>query len=435
MAESATSTARSVDVAVFGAGLIGLCTAFELTRAGHKVTLFDHETLGSGAARGNAGEVTPLQVLPMPEPKQLKEIFRGVASNRHYLSIDPTALPWLSAFGLGFMSNCTPAAVRRNTRDLDQLVNGMIAAFDSMATDGIDLGGGGTGFLNTHNSVDALRDARDAQAARARHLGTPEPGPIMLDDELHDYEPFLKTSVRAGFVAETERFLDPDIFVDSLINWLRKSSVTIHEHATLTSISDGTATVSFGGDSTGSSSQREETVEFDRAVVAIGAWSSLTEIPGLDVMKSAHVTSGVGYSFRVDPEILPKNLVSSLDYKTIGVPMSGHLRVVGLMDFSRNTVELKNSRMKHLHREAAAFMQGVGNLPRTEEWSGPRPMTPTGLPIISALPDAPRVIVATGHNMHGLSLGPVTGEVVSQIIAGQAPEVAGKTLNMRPFAL
>src|SRR5699024_4791320 len=198
--------AASQDVLVAGAGLIGLCTAYSLARAGHRVTMIDKDEVGSGAARSNAGEITPIQVTPMPQPEQLKEIFRGITSNRHYLGIAPLAAPMLTAFGTGFIYNTLPSNVRRNTQNLDQLVRGAVAACDSYHADGISLAGGGYGFLNTHTSVDALRAFRDEQAARAEMLGQETPGQIMLDGDLHDFEPVLDKHVRAGFLAPTERY-------------------------------------------------------------------------------------------------------------------------------------------------------------------------------------------------------------------------------------
>src|SRR5690625_7447259 len=94
--------------------------------------------------------------------------------------------------------------------------------------------------------------------------------------------------------------------------------------------------------------------------------------------------------------------------------MSGELSVVGLMDFSTEIEEFSPDRIHHLASQASAFIQGIADKPRFREWTGPRPMTPTGLPIISPLKSAPNVIVATGHNMHGLSLGPVTAEEIGR---------------------
>ncbi len=418
--------ATSQDVLVAGAGLIGLCTAYSLARAGHRVTLIDKDEVGSGAARGNAGEITPIQVTPMPEPEQLSEIVKGLTTRRHYLNIAPSSTPLLSAFGAGFVYNTLPAKVRQNTRDLDQLVRGAFAAFDSYHADGISLAGGGYGFLNTHVSVDALQVFRDHQVRRAELLGQERPGQIMLDEELHEFEPVLAEHVRAGFVAHTERYIDPNLFVDELHAKLVELGAEILEHTELVGITNDEATLRCDG--------AEMTRGFDKAVVATGAWTT-PAIRGLESTRKAWVTSGTGYSYHVRPDRLPGYLLASIDRKTIGVPMSGELRVVGLMDFSTEIEEFSPQRMDHLASQASAFIKGIADKPRFKEWTGPRPMTPNGLPIISPLKTAPDVIVATGHNMHGLSLGPVTAEVVVSMVEGKPGIVAGAQIDMKPFAL
>lgn len=418
--------AASENVLVAGAGLVGLCTAYSLARAGHRVTLVDKDEVGSGAARGNAGEITRIQATPMPEPEQLAEIFKGVTTRRHYLNIAPVAMPLLSAFGAGFIYNTMPSKVRRNTRNLDQLVRGAFAAFDSYHQDGISLDGGGFGFLNSHVSVDALQEFRDGQVRRADTFGIERPGQIMLDGDLHDFEPVLDDQVRAGFVAHTERYIDPRLFVDELHEKLIELNVEILEHTELIGINNTTATLR---DSDGDKARG-----FDRAVVALGAWTT-PSIEGLSSTRSAVVTSGTGYSYHVKPDRLPGYLLASIDRKTIGVPMSGELRVVGLMDFSSEIQEFSTQRIDHLASQASAFMKGIGDKPRFDEWTGPRPMTPDGLPVISPVKEHPNVIVATGHNMHGLSLGPVTAEVVVSMVEGKPGVVAGSQIDMKPFAL
>lgn len=416
----------SQNVLVAGAGLIGLCTAYSLARAGHRVTLIDKEEVGAGAARGNAGEITRIQATPMPEPEQLTEIFKGVTTRRHYLNIAPVAMPLLAGFGAGFIYNTVPSKVRENTRNLDQLVRGAFAAFDSYHEDGISLDGGGFGFLNSHVSADALQKFRDGQVRRADLFGIERPGQIMLDGDLHDFEPVLDEHVRAGFVANTERYIDPRLFIDELHEKLLELDVEILEHTELVGLNNNTATMR--------GAEGETARGFDKAIVATGAWTT-PSIEGLSSTRSAFVTSGTGYSYHVKPDRLPGYLLASIDRKTIGVPMSGELRVVGLMDFSSEIQEFSAQRVEHLASQASAFIKGIGDKPRFDEWTGPRPMTPNGLPIISPTKQHPNVIVATGHNMHGLSLGPVTAEVVVSMVEGRPGVVSGTEIDMKPFAL
>src|SRR5699024_538003 len=231
---------------------------------------------------------------------------------------------------------------------------------------------------------------------------------------------------RPPILAPTERYNDPSLFVDEVHAKLTELGVEILEHTELVGITNNHATLR--------TDQGQTTRGFDKAVVATGAWTT-SAIAGLAEAKKAHVTSGTGYSYHVQPDRLPGHLLASIDRKTIGVPMSGTLRVVGLMDFSTKLEQFSKQRIDHLASQASAFIQGIADKPRFDEWTGPRPMTPTGLPIISPMKTNPNVIVATGHNMHGLSLGPVTAEVVVSMVEGKPGVVAGSQIDMRPFAL
>ncbi|WKD61865.1 D-amino acid dehydrogenase small subunit [Corynebacterium ciconiae DSM 44920] len=409
----------SKQVLVAGAGLVGLCTAYSLAREGHAVTLVDKGRMGSGAARGNGGEITPLQALPMPEPALVTQLAEGVISNRHYFTIAPLALPRLTVFGVQFLRNCTTGRLKRNTAALDQLVRGAMAAFDSFHRDGISLAGGGWGYLNVHSDPEALRVYREAQIERARLLGIEEPGPILSRAELE--EPLLREEVTCGYRIPTERYIDPDRFCTELHEALEEMGVNIRPHTELLSLDDTRATVRTG--------QGVETIGFDKAVVSTGAWLNrqLRGIPGLTF---SAVTPGTGYSFHAEMDTLPRTLTMGLHRKTLIVPMSGTARVVGLMDFGFRVERFERHRMDFLREQASQFIHGLDETPISREWTGPRPMTPTGLPYISPVRSHPNIIVATGHNMHGLTLGPVTGEVVSALVSDRDPGI-----DMRPFAL
>lgn len=417
------------EVVIIGGGLIGLCAAFSLMRRGHSVTVIEQRVAGSGAARGNAGEITPLSALPLPAPGMLKEVVRGLRSRRHYLSIDPFALPGLAAFGMGFIRNSTAGRLAGNTRDLDQLVRGAFAAFDAYGADGIGLGGGGTGFLYTHSDTAAAAAFRQGLVARAELLGMRRPEPLLEGAALRERHPMLGDAVGAGFLAPEERFLDPGVFSDELARALTAGGVTILERSEavgLDLVSTRPAVIVRRAAGT-------QRIAGSRIVIAGGAWSA-----GLVPRRHGRrpvIVPGRGYSFSVQPDHLPTHLIAALDRRTVAIPMSGRLRLVGLMDFGGGTDRFETTRVQHLADQASTFLRGIDWSARTEEWVGPRPMTPNGLPVISPLPSDSRVIVATGHNMHGLSLGPVTGEVTATLVEGRAPSVAGVELDMRPFSL
>lgn len=429
---AAPGAAAPTDVLIIGGGLIGLCSAFSLARRGHTVTVIDRERIGAGAARGNAGEVTPLTALPLAGPGMLRETVRGVLSRSHYLSIAPLALPGLTAFGLSFLAHCAPGRVAAGARALDQLTRGAFAAFDSYQRDGISLAGGGTGYLYTHTDPDQLRAYRSGMVARADLLGMQHPDPVLTGAELRVAEPALSHDAPAAFVAPTERFIDPGTFVDDLSTALTALGVQVREGVEALRL-DPAASRPTAIVRTHAGTER---ISASRIVLAGGAWTAgLLARSGNKTPGRMRVKPGRGYSFTVGTEVLPQRLLGSLAQRTVAIPMSGRLRIVGLMDFDGSNDRFDDRRFAHLAERASKFLHGVHWEDTSEHWVGPRPMTASGVPVISPLPQDSRILVAAGHNMHGLSLGPVTGEVVADLIAGASPRVAGKDIDLRPYSL
>lgn len=428
----ASRAVAASDVLVIGGGLVGLCSAFSLARRGHSVTVIDRNEIGSGAARGNAGEVTPLTALPLAGPGLMRETIRGILSRKHYLSIAPLALPGLTSFGLSFLAHCAPDRVAAGTAALDQLTHGAFAAFDSYQSDGISLAGGGTGYLYTHNDRALLEAYRSTLIKRAQLLGMQSPDPVLSGAEMREREPALSESAPAAFIAPTERYIDPGVFVDDLCRALTELGVTLRPHTTAVRCDLDTNQPSV----TVHTQTGSERLSAARVVVAGGAWSGeFLRASGVRVPPQLRVYPGRGYSFTVETEMLPGHLLGSLAERTVAIPMSGRLRIVGLMDFDGSHDRFDDARFTHLAARAQRFVQGADWSRTSEHWVGPRPMTASGVPLISALPADPRVIVAAGHNMHGLSLGPVTGEVVTALVEGMAPAVAGTELDLSAFSL
>ena len=429
---SAAAPSADSDVLIVGGGLIGLFSAWALVREGRSVTIVDREDAGAGAARGNAGEITPLNVLPLAGPAMARETVRGLLSSRHYLSIAPLALPGLAGFGLSFLAAGGRRRLAAGVRALDQLTRGAFAAYDTLRDEGFALAGGGEGYLYTHPDERALVAHREALIARADHLGMARPEPILRGSALRAAEPALAESVSAAYIAPTERYLDPGLLVDELRDRLLAEGVRIETGAEATAVVPGGARPAI----LTRSATGERLLTADRIVVAAGARTdALLAASGIRAPARLRVRPGRGYSFSVPAETLPRTLLGSLSERTVAIPMNGRLRIVGLMDFDGSQDRSDPRRLAQLARRAGTFLRGIDWSAATEQWVGPRPMTGAGIPILGTVPGDSRIVVAAGHNMHGLSLGPVTGEVVAALVAGRTPRVAGAHVDLRPFAL
>ncbi|MBL3686390.1 FAD-binding oxidoreductase [Leucobacter zeae] len=414
-------------IVVIGGGLIGLSAAHALLRDGHRVTIVDRGRLGGGAATGNAGELTPQQVAPLASANTARDIVRGVFTRNSYLSIAPLRMPLLAGFGIGFLRASLHSRAARGAAALAQFSDGILPALRRMGDDGIDISGGGEGYLMTCSDEPGLRAAHDAYRSRAARGWGEAPGPILRDDRLRDAEPALHPSVTGGFMLPGEFSLDPVTFVASLVESLAARGARFLEHHAAIRLGSGASVVCRDANGV------EHLVRGDRLVVAAGAWT--TPILRRSGVRSAAIVSGKGYSFTVPVDRMPAQLVHASDRHCVAIPMHGRLRIVGMMEFDGRPDRISTDRFEVLARAAAGLIGGADWGRRTDEWAGARPMTADGMPLLGGVAGRPELIVASGHNMHGLSLGPVTGEVVADLVAGRAPKSGGRELDLAPFAV
>jgi D-amino-acid dehydrogenase len=97
-------------------------------------------------------------------------------------------------------------------------------------------------------------------------------------------------------------------------------------------------------------------------------------------------------------------------------PMDGFLRFAGTLEFSGVNHDLRRSRLEQLTRSAEQYLEGVGEAQSLSEWCGLRPCMADGLPAVGPVPGYAGAFIATGHAMLGLTLGPVTGKLMSEFV-------------------
>lgn len=422
-------TPKQQHVVIVGGGLIGLCTAHALLRDGHTVTIVESDHLGAGAATGNAGELTPQQVAPLASPNMAKDVIRGVFTPSHYLTIALTKLPNLAFWGLDFILASGKRRMAHGTAALAQFADGIFPSLDRLTEAGIDTSGQQSdGYIMTSSDEELLVNSHRAYQARAEKGWGTAPGPIMRGKELHAFEPALNDDITGGYLLPAERSLNPVTFVASLVDDLTKRGVEVKIGYTGDRLTrDGRGIIATDANGV------ERTFSGDKVVIAAGAYTS--PILKKSGVKHKRVVSGKGYSFTVPIKRLPKYLIHSKDRNAVIIPMHDHLRVVGMMEFDERPKKFNKNRLDVLEKAARTVVRDADWDNKYDEWVGPRPMTADGLPLLGAVKGRPNTIVATGHNMHGLSLGPITGEVVADLVAGRTPTSDGKPLDLTPFAV
>lgn len=163
-----------------------------------------------------------------------------------------------------------------------------------------------------------------------------------------------------------------------------------------------------------------ERLDADVVVLATGAW--LPQLSrGFGVRQV--VQAGRGYSFTVRVDPAPTVPVYFPAQRVACTPLGGRLRVAGMMEFQRPDAPLDPRRINAIVGATRPLLNGVDFEAREDEWVGSRPVTPDGLPQIGPTA-SPRVHIAGGHGMWGITLGPLTGRLLTEAITtGQVPEL------------
>jgi D-amino-acid dehydrogenase len=404
-ATSLTGTA----VTVVGGGAVGLCSAQFLERAGCRVTVVERAAIGRGASWGNAGEISPGFLAPLPAPGLLREALLGLPLRDSALRIPLRADAALLRFLLRFSSNVTHARYRRGVQALARFGADAGALFTELDTSGAIAGKDG------YVEVFSTRAAAEKGLRAYRELGPSLSAGILDQDELAALEPALGRAAVAGFLLEDQWWIDPPRFLDALASDLRRRGVEIIEGSRVTSVElQGPSVV-----------VRTSTGDLETGAVVLAAGietRALCRRLGTDL----NLFPGNGYSFSVQADPMPRRPVDLGDAHVVLTPLQARLRVAGTMELTSNHDTFRPGRIASIVKAARPYLKAADWENRTNEWVGTRVLTPDGLPAIGQLPGANRVVIATGHNMLGLMLAPATGRLVTEILsAGSVVKPAG----------
>jgi D-amino-acid dehydrogenase len=398
-------------VVVVGAGMVGLSTAWFLQEHGLDVTVVDRVGVGAGSSWGNAGWLSPGMAVPLPEPGVLRYSLTALMDPKASLSVPPTVDLALWRFLARFAKRCTHAQWRRAMAGYLAVNREALYVFDELSRGGV------TG-TTTSAPIMACFETREQSAHLRREVEHVVASGQTLDVTELSGESARNTASQIGERVQLviringQRYLDPGDFVTRLGESVVARGATVRTGFSVRSLRHGATGVtleSFDGDA----------IRTDAVVLATGAWLNQLAPPfGIRLP----VQAGRGYSFSVktdEPAVVPIYLPTA---RVACTPYQGGLRIGGTMEFRSADHPIIQARVDALRGSAEPWLNGVQWRSISDIWVGPRPVSADGMPLIGAT-RSPKVFVAGGHGMWGITLGPVTGKLLAQqIISGRAPD-------------
>lgn len=401
---------------IVGAGIVGLSTAWFLQERGVAVTVVEREDIAAGASWGNAGWLSPGLSIPLPEPSVLRYGLHSLLDRRAPLYIPARPDPRLWSFLARFARHCTIRRWQRSMQAYLPVNAECLEAFDVLTANGVHAKTTEAPVTAVFERQDQLRDL-SSELQMIRRAGQRLEFSLLSGAEVRAALPQVSEQAAVGIRIDNQRFIDPGRFMNALAQAVIARGGTIRPHFTARRVLGGRRRVAVQSDS-------ERTVAADVAVLANGAWLNQFRMAG---NVRTPVRAGRGYSFTVPTSEPVPSPVYLPAVRVACTPYQGGLRVAGTMEFRDPDARLDPKRVEAIVASARPLLRGVHWDERFDEWVGPRPVTPDGLPLIGAS-DSPGVYIAGGHGMWGVTLGPITGRLLAeQITTGKQPDA------LRPF--
>ena len=406
---------NTLKVGVVGGGIQGVSNALFLQKKGFKVTIFDKDDPGSPAASyGNARHFSPYASVPINRPDILADIPAMLLSSTGPLALKWNYVPKMIPWFVKFIFNSTKNKMMHTAKNMHQILDLALPAYDELF-DEIDLEGlvEKKGILYIWNNKNLK--SRELEINIRNKLGVEQQ--VVTPKEIHDLEPNIKPFYHGGVYYRHGRHArNPKKILLKLFElFIKKGGKFLKLN-----IKD----IQFNGEKPILKSEAQS-FNFDKVVVACGAFSKkltdkLDEKIPLDTERGYHV------HFKGCDHLLSRPVIFS--NRGFGItPMEQGLRVVGTVEFGGLDNPISKARIKNLINNAKYMLDG---LPKHEdEWLGFRPSLPDFLPVIGPSKNHKNIFYSFGHHHLGWTLGPISGKIVSGMIAEE-----NTNLDLKPYS-
>jgi D-amino-acid dehydrogenase len=394
------------DVIVIGGGIIGVCVAYFLAERSANAILLERDEICSGASYGNAGLVVPSHSVPLSTPvvieKGLKWLLNPESPLYIRFRLDFELMSWLWRF----WRFCTEEHVKHSLSILVPMQQESLRLFEQFAASGLEFELQRKGTMTVFNTQKTFEEGVQ-EAELLREYGIESQ--VLFGEKVREREPLLKESVVGGIYFPGDAHLDPAQFVLALAKEVEQKGVKVLTQTEVIELQ-----------------VRENIVESvvttrgqfktDTIVLAAGAWSS-NLVRNLGIKIPIQPAKGYSTTF-YEPNLCPSIPLMLSEVRVAVTPLNGRLRFGGTLELAGLDLSINQRRVEAIRRGATQYLPQI-EAKREEVWRGLRPCTPDSLPVIGRSRKFDNLVIASGHGILGVSLGPVTGKLVAQLVCGE----------------
>jgi D-amino-acid dehydrogenase len=412
-----------MNVVVLGAGVVGTTSAWFLCERGHDVTVIERQQAAAmETSFANGGQVSVSHVEPWAGPSAPLQILKWLSHPDAPLLFRPTLDPRQWRWGAAFLFECLPSRTRRNMLQILAISKYSGEALrDLRVSTGIHYDDLQRGILQVYTDEPGFTSATKA-AALVRRYGIARE--VKTAEECVAIEPALRYRrdwIAGGTYTATDESGDARKFTQQLAALAAQRGVTFRYGVRVESLALGAHGIS--GVRMTDGAGRTELLAADAYAVCLGSYTPLLLAPlGISVL----VYPAKGYSATipiVEPDAAPLVSVTDDAKKIVFTRLGDRLRVAGTAELSGYKLDLNRVRCEALTRRAGEwFGRGIDGS-RAEYWTGLRPSTPSGVPLIGRTRH-PNLYLNTGHGTLGWTMAAGSGKALADIVSGRKPEVA-----------
>jgi D-amino-acid dehydrogenase len=410
-----------VKIVILGGGVIGVSTAYYLAGAGHQVTVIERQPgVGLETSFANAGEISPGYSAPWAAPGLPIKAIKWLFMHFRPLVIRPRPDPAMILWGLALLRNCTAARYERNKARMLALAQYSRDCLEQLRADtGIQYDQRMKGTLQLFRTQKQL-DGTDADIAVLKRFDVAYE---LLDREgCIAAEPALahvREKIVGGLRLVGDETGDCFMFTKALATLAKQRGVEFLFGHTITGLEQGASGIAAVRVTGPSGATR---ITGDAFVMAMGSYSPLLARE-LGLRLPVYPVKGYSLTLPISDEGgAPQSTVMDETFKVAVTRLGNRVRVGGTAELTGYNLKLRESRRQTLNHVVTDLFPHAGDVNKASFWTGLRPMTPDGPPVIGKS-GIDNLWFNTGHGTLGWTMAAGSGRLLSDLISKKTPEI------------